>query len=908
MCQKCGAPLPEGEWAETCPRCLIAAFAEEEKEGVEFIPGLVIQEEIAHGGMGIVYRAVQFKTGRVVALKMILPHLLDSPNIRARFHAEVESVAKLDHPNVLPIYEAGENRGVPYLAMKFASGGTLAQRRAEFLSKPRACAALVAAAARGVQHAHERGVLHRDLKPANILLGQNSEPLVSDFGLAKWVDTTSDLTRTLTILGTPGYTAPEQAKGSAANITAAADVYSLGAILFDLLTGRPPFVGDNVLHVIQQASERAAPKLRTLVPAVDRDLETICAKCLEREPGARYRSAVDLSNDLERWLDGRPILSRPVSLPTRALRWSRRNPAIAAMVVLLLVLGTAVGIMAWKSELLHRPTTNGIAVLPFENLSNDKADSAFADGIQDDLLTKLARIADLKVISRTSVMQYRGKQDMHEIGKVLRVSHVLEGSVRKTGGQVHINAQLIDTRSDTHVWANEYDLNLNDVFAIQSDIAQAVAEQLHAKISTAEQGAIHRPPTVDLTAFDLYSRAKSILLTVSFTSEKRTNLLKAAALLNQAIARDPSFFDAHCQFAWVHDYLYFDGYDHTPARLALAETAIEAAFHLRPHAGEAHLARAWNLYWGYFDYEDALAELESARMTLPNDPQLCLLAGAIRRRQGRHEEALRNFQRAIELDPRNFFFLQQAANSYQLLRRYAEQEATLDRMLAIVPDDPETKVVRGLAEAEWKAEIGPLHRAIDAVRGTNPTAMRTIADVWLYCALAERDAGAAKDALIAEGENPINLRGEDVYLNRLLMEGVIARMSKDNERARSAFAAARAEQEKVIQAQPNFGPAWCVLGLIDAALSRNEDALREGWRAVELLPVEKDALRGPVMIKYLAVIAAWAGDNNLACQQLANALHHPIAPSYGELKLLPFWDPLRGDPRFEKIVASLAPQ
>jgi TolB-like protein/Tfp pilus assembly protein PilF len=641
---------------------------------------------------------------------------------------------------------------------------------------------------------------------------------------------------------------------------------------------------------------------------VDRDLETICAKCLEREPGARYRSAVDLSNDLERWLDGRPILSRPVSLPTRALRWSRRNPAIAAMVVLLLVLGTAVGIMAWKSELLHRPTTNGIAVLPFENLSNDKADSAFADGIQDDLLTKLARIADLKVISRTSVMQYRGKQDMHEIGKVLRVSHVLEGSVRKTGGQVHINAQLIDTRSDTHVWANEYDLNLNDVFAIQSDIAQAVAEQLHAKISTAEQGAIHRPPTVDLTAFDLYSRAKSILLTVSFTSEKRTNLLKAAALLNQAIARDPSFFDAHCQFAWVHDYLYFDGYDHTPARLALAETAIEAAFHLRPHAGEAHLARAWNLYWGYFDYEDALAELESARMTLPNDPQLCLLAGAIRRRQGRHEEALRNFQRAIELDPRNFFFLQQAANSYQLLRRYAEQEATLDRMLAIVPDDPETKVVRGLAEAEWKAEIGPLHRAIDAVRGTNPTAMRTIADVWLYCALAERDAGAAKDALIAEGENPINLRGEDVYLNRLLMEGVIARMSKDNERARSAFAAARAEQEKVIQAQPNFGPAWCVLGLIDAALSRNEDALREGWRAVELLPVEKDALRGPVMIKYLAVIAAWAGDNNLACQQLANALHHPIAPSYGELKLLPFWDPLRGDPRFEKIVASLAPQ
>src|SRR5438034_3651493 len=330
VCRRCGAPLPEGEWVGTCRRCLIASFGDEEKDGAEFVPGFVVQEEIAHGGMGIVYRAVQRHTGRVVALKMILPHLLDSPHIRARFQAEVKALAKLDHPNVLPIYEAGENRGIPYLAMKFAPGGTLAQRRTEFLGNPRKCARLVAAAARGVQHAHDGGILHRDLKPGNILIERNGEPLVSDFGLAKWLDTTSDLTRTLTIFGTPGYIAPEQAKGSAANLTPAADVYSLGAILFDLFTGRPPFLGEHALAVIHQASEKPAPKLRSLVPALDRNLETICARCLEREPQARYRSAGALAVDLERWLEGLPIIARRVSPPVRAWRWSKGNTKLAA--------------------------------------------------------------------------------------------------------------------------------------------------------------------------------------------------------------------------------------------------------------------------------------------------------------------------------------------------------------------------------------------------------------------------------------------------------------------------------------------------------------------------------------------------------------------------------------------------
>ena len=337
-------------------------------------------------------------------------------------------------------------------------------------------------------------------------------------------------------------------------------------------------------------------------------------------------------------------------------------------------------------------------MLPFENLSNDREDASFADGIQDDLLTKLAKIAGLKVISRTSVMGYRGKQNTRQIGKELQVSRVLEGSVRKTGAWLHINVQLIDTQTDSHVWAEEYDRDLKDMFSIQSEIAQKVARQLHAKISPAEKLAIERPPTADLTAFNLYSRAKNLVLAWSYSTNERGNLSQAADLLNQAVAHDPTFFQAYCQLAWVHDELYRFRFDRTTERLALAEAAINAAFRLRPDAGEAHLARAGHLYRGHLDYDGALAELEIARQTLPNDARLFELKGYIERRRpgGNQEQALRNFQRAIELDPRNVLLLQQTAISYDDIGRYAEEEAVLDRALAIEPNDVERKARRAL--------------------------------------------------------------------------------------------------------------------------------------------------------------------------------------------------------------------
>jgi TolB-like protein/Flp pilus assembly protein TadD len=546
-----------------------------------------------------------------------------------------------------------------------------------------------------------------------------------------------------------------------------------------------------------------------------------------------------------------------------------------------------------------------VAVLPFENLSDEKENAYFADGVQDEILTNLARVADLKVISRTSTMQYKPgtPRDLREIGQRLGVTHVVEGSVQRAANRVRVNAQLTDARTDEQLWAQTYDRDLADVFAIQSEIAKAIADQLQAKLSPGEKREIERPPTIDITAFELYAQAKNVLA----VRNARANLLEAVDLLNQAIAHDPSFFRAYCQLAQTHDRLYFLGYDHTPARLALAEAAIQAAFRLRPDAGEAHLARAQNLYRGYLAYDGALAELEVAARTLPNDAGVFELKGFIQRRQGKQEEAVRSLERAIELDPRNTFTLQQIALSYHHLRRFVEEKSVLDRALAIEPNDVDIKVARAFVEFHWKADTRPLHQVIDSIRATNPAATQSIADGWLICALAERDARAARNALIAAGDNP-PFTDEAVNFTRPFVEGIIARMSKDDAKARAAFTAARADQEKIIQAQPNYGPPLCVLGLIDAGLGRKEEALSEGRRAVELLPVEKDAINGIAMVKYLAMIAAWAGDKDLACEQLAVAIRPPSRLTYGQLKLLPFWDPVRGDPRFEKIVASLAPK
>ena len=438
-------------------------------------------EEIGRGGQGVVFRARQKSLNRIVALKVIgLGQWATKAHLK-RFRLEAEAAASLDHPCIVPIYEVGERDGQCYFSMKFVEGGQLDEVVKHTPISIRQAVELIAKVARTVHYAHEHGILHRDIKPGNILLDAKGEPHLTDFGLARLVESESTVTRTLEVLGTPSYMAPEQAAGNNTKLTSATDVYGLGAVLYQLLTGHPPFAGGTTYETIKLLLETEPRPPRLWNPKVDRDLSTICLKCLEKDPQRRYSSALALAEDLERWLKHEPIQARRTGVVGRGKKWLQRNPTAAAVVALSLALIAAVGVIVWKSELFRRPATAGIAVLPFENLSNDKEDASFADGVQDDLLTKLAKIADLKVISRTSVMGYRGKHNTREIGNALGVSHVLEGSVRKTGAWLHINAQLIDARTDSHVWAEEYDRDLKDMFAIQSEIAQKVAERFTPK-------------------------------------------------------------------------------------------------------------------------------------------------------------------------------------------------------------------------------------------------------------------------------------------------------------------------------------------------------------------------------------------------------------------------------------------
>jgi len=903
-------------------------------------------QQIGEGGCGVVYMAEQEEpVRRRVALKVIKLGM-DTRQVIARFEAERQALAMMDHPDIAKVFDAGATEsGRPYFVMELVRGLKITDFCDENRLSTEERLRLFIQVCHAIQHAHQKGVIHRDIKPTNILVPVNDGvpvPKVIDFGIAK--ATQGRLTdQTLftafeQFIGTPAYMSPEQAVMTSVEVDTRSDIYSLGVLLYELLTGQTPFPQKELLSsgldemrrtIREKDPARPSTRLKAMVASdlatvannrgsqpphlihlVRGDLDWVVMKCLQKDRTLRYETADSLATDLERHLNHRPVLAHRTGLFTRGKKWLRRNATAALAAVSLAGLIAAIGVIAWRSDVFRSGPKAGIAVLPFENLSENKDGGTFADGVQDDILTKLAKISDLKVISRTSVMAYRGVRDVKEIGRALNVSYVLEGSVRRDAGRIRLNTNLIDARRDQHVWAEEYDRYLNEVFAVQSEVAKKVAEQLHAQISPDEKRSIERAPTTDLAAFDLYTQAKTILLSVPFSAANEQNLRQIVRLLDQAVQRDPAFFEAYYQLAYAHEELYLTGFDHTPGRVGLAEAALQTLARLRPDAMETHLARAHYLYRIHRDYDRSLVELETARRNLPNDPRVFELTGRILRRRGQPEVALRNLQHALELDPRNYFTLQQTAISYQQLRHYPEAAALLDRVLTITPSDIVAQGARAWIDFDWKANIRPLHEMIEGILAKDPTSISDAADNWFCCALLERDRASAERALVALGDNPW-WADDAVILGPNFGEGLLARAMKDAAKAQAAFSKTRPEQEKIVRAQPDYGPPLCVLALIDAGLGRKGVALAEGRRAIELLPLKKDSIDGAHMIQYFAMTAAWVGEKDLALQQLEIALRtRSPAPvlTYGELKLSPFWEPLHGDPRFEKIVDSLAPK
>jgi TolB-like protein/Tfp pilus assembly protein PilF len=600
-----------------------------------------------------------------------------------------------------------------------------------------------------------------------------------------------------------------------------------------------------------------------------------------------------------------------VDLTKSTTRKTGRKLDFFIIAVLLLIIGFLLfqRFHSSVSPVVSSSLEKSIAVLPFENLSEDKAFAFFADGVQDEILTDLAKIADLKVISRTSVMQYKNvsTRNLPEIAQALKVAHVLEGSVQRSGNRVRVSAQLIDAHNDTHVWVEKYDRDLADVFAIQSEIAQKIADQLQAKLSPQEKSAISERPTFDIAAYDLYLQAKELIYEGYVNPPReRENYFKAVQLLDQAVARDPDFLLAHCQLAYVHDDIYNYNYDHTEARLALAERSVKAAARLQPDSGETHLAQAIHFYWGYLNHDRAREELAKAQDTLPNNAQIFQFLGLIDRRQGRWDEAVRNLERAVDLDPRNANTLYDLGDTYGKLRRYDDAIDTAKRGLSLGLHSVFARIIPAEIGVSAKADMAPLRAVISTVEAESPSSAAEVSGFSFELAVRERDPAAAARALV---NIPREGNAEGVFqFPRVWYEGLLFKLRGDAPGAHSAFTAARAETEKLVRSQPNSVASLSVLALIDAELGDKEKAIQEGRTACDMFPIAKDAVLGVFLIDNLARIYALTGEKDLALEQLDMVSKIPCGPSYGELRLDPEWDSLRGDPRFEKIVASLAPK
>jgi serine/threonine protein kinase/cytochrome c-type biogenesis protein CcmH/NrfG len=867
-------------------------------------------EEVGRGGQGVVFRARQKSLNRTVAVKVISLGQWASKVHVKRFRREAEAAASLDHPSIVPIYEVGERDGSCYFSMKFIEGGQLDEvvRRAPM--SIREATELIAKVARTVHYAHEHGILHRDIKPGNILLDAKGEPHLTDFGLARLVETESTVTRTLEVLGTPSYMAPEQAAGNnpaAAGLTSATDVYGLGAVFYQLLTGHPPFGGGTTYETIKLLLDTEPRQPRVLNPKIDRDLSTICLKCLEKDPKRRYSSALALAEDLEHWLKHEPVLARRTGIFLRGRKWMRRKPATAAVITLSLALAAAAGWIVWKSEFIPHPVTSGVAVLPFENLSPNPDNAYFADGIQEEILTRLASIADLKVISRTSTSRYQSKpRNLAEIAKELGVANIVEGSVQKAADQVRVNVQLINAQTDSHLWADTYDQKLTDIFGAESEIAKRIAKSLQAKLTRSEEQALAVKPTNNPDAYESYLRGLAFAARAPIIGHLAGGLMeKASDSFERAVQLDPNFTTAWARLSRSDANLYFMHADATTApRRDAAKRALENAQKLEPNSPETLLALGYYQFLVLRDYGDAKTTFERVTKMLPGSSEVPYALALVTRREGHWDKSIAYFEQALALDPRNVESVTSAALTYTFVRRFPAALKLYDRVLDITPND--LKMIAHKASI-YQAQ-GNLQEAARLLSGVNEqTPSEFLFATKMNLLNLQRNYGEAvrlKQARLAQFHYDSDQ--EKAMLQLGLAYG--QSLAGDKAGAKVTAESARSILESLYRDRSDDDTILDVLSYAYALTGQKDSALKAAERAVMLVPRARDAVLGPAAEEDLAEIQTLVGEKTRAISTLTRLLQTSYAGSYGGvpitpalLRLDPQWDPLRSDPAFQRL-------
>ncbi len=868
--------------------------------------------ELGRGSMGTTYQAVDTTLQFPVALKVIDFKAAGVESNRERFLREARAAAKLRHPNVANVlYYGVRPYGPCFYAMELVEGETLAERveRTGPLSTHDALE-VIAQVAKALEAAEKHGLVHRDLKPANLML-LNSPGIsvkVIDFGLAKTVGHQEPADRITYdgFIGTPAFASPEQFSG--AQIDQRSDYFSLGSTLFYLLTGNQPFKADEIAQLLNRTdsvgtSSRSSAFAPTVFPTsgssslpkgIPSPVRKLAAALLNLDPNDRPQNGqalVEAITSCQQAIEGKKRIGRSAF-------WAIAAGLLIAAIVLL-----------FQSGIFTKDSTaKSIAVLPFDNLSPVKDDSYFVDGVQDDILTNLAKIADLQVISRGSVQAYRTPANRplpKEIGEALHVRYLLDGSIQRDDNRIRVTARLEEAQTGRELWAERYDRQLTDVFTIQSELAEAISQELRAKLSMAEKSSIGEIPTRDLGAYELYLHAKELMANYDEQTQSTEPLASAARLLEETVNRDPGFALAWALLARAHDDLYWSNTDHTDHRRTAAESALHQALSLRPDLGEAHMEAGFHLLVTTRDYPAIRRELEIARRTLPNSAPLFGLLARVASRQAQWLEALQDYEKARTLDPKNVRWIIDISGIYDFHRQYAEVHRGFVEIAKAGASTQSTDYKKAVLTWQEAGDTSGFHALLDEPNGPL-RGMGRATLLKITAAMGDRNFAKAEQILAADSKQEFDL-GDRRFICRDFLLGWIKKAGGDTPAAKIAFEAARPIQLAYLQKWPDDPNPLMMLALTDAALGHTEDSLKEGRRAAAMLPISKDAMDGPLLATELAQVYVWAGENELAIQQLELLKQVPRALTYGDFAKLPEWDPLRSDPRFQELLSQLKP-